>query len=217
MLLYLPILASLILLIYIRIQANRKMSAIIQGFFDLRAFKRVIREESTIHGSTTTLLLINAAIVVATGITFLVFKRTNFYGLSDLLMVFGIVTAGLVVYYWIRRILFGMIGYFTEQREIANEIQVYNHFFYQVLGLIVLPIILFLNFRLDNSTSAWMSIFYNGVLLLLELAFIFTYLFKLVQEFRQTSQLKISGYYLFLYFCTLEILPLVALIMWFVG
>lgn len=217
MLLYIPIIASLILLIYIRVQASRKLNAILQGFFDLRAFKRVIREESTIHGTTTTLLLFNAAITITTGITYMVFQRTDLYTLSDLFLVFGIIAAGLIAYYWIRRVLFSLIGYFTEQREITTEIQTYNYFFYQVLGLAILPTIVFLNYRLDNSTTAWLSIFYNGALLLLQITIIFVYFFKLIQEFRQTSALKISGYYLFLYFCTLEILPLVAIFLWFVG
>ncbi len=217
MLLYIPILVSLVLLIYVRVQASRKLNSIVQGFFDLRAFRRVIREESTIHSATATLLLINAAITITTGVTYIIFQRSNAYTLNELFAVFGIIAGGLLAYYWIRRILFSLIGYFTEQREIANEIQTYNHFFYQVLGVVILPVIIFLNFRLDNSTTEWISLFYNGVLLLLEITFISIYLFKIVQEFRQTSQLKISGYYLFLYFCTLEILPLVALIMWFIG
>ncbi|CAG5085885.1 DUF4271 domain-containing protein [Parvicella tangerina] len=217
MLLYIPVIVSLILLIYVRVQSARKLNSIVQGFFDLRAFRRVIREESTIHSTTASLLLINAAITVTTGITYILFQRTNSFELTDLFFVFGVIAGGLIVYYWLRRILFTLIGYFTEKKEIAHEIQVYNHFFYQVLGVAIPPIIVFLNFRLDSSSTAWLSIFYNGVLLLLVLTFVFIYLFKIVQEFRQTSQLKISGYYLFLYFCTLEILPLVALIMWFIG
>lgn len=217
MILYVPILISLVLLIIIKIQSGKKLNAITQGFFDLRAFKRVIREESTIHGVTTTLLLINSVICLATGATYIIFQRSNAFSLSDIYLVFGLIVGGLITYYWIRIILFNLIGFFTEQKEIAFEIQVYNQFFYQVLGLAIIPTLVFLNFRLDNSTTEWVSIFYNGVLLLLELTLVFVYIFKLIQEFRQTSQLKISGYYLFLYFCTLEILPLVGIIMLFVG
>lgn len=217
MLLYTPILASIILLIIVKVQSGRKLNAIFQGFFDLRAFRRVIREESTVHSSEAILLLINAGLTLATGITYVIFQRSNFHTLNDLFLIFGVIAAGILSYFWIRHILFSLIGYFTEQHEIANEIQTYNLFFYQVLGLFLLPVILFLNYRLDNSTTPWISIFYNGVLHLLELTFIFIYVYKLIQEFRQTSALKISGYYLFLYFCTLEILPLVAIILWFIG
>ncbi|MCB9189043.1 MAG: DUF4271 domain-containing protein [Flavobacteriales bacterium] len=217
MLLYIPILVSVVLLLIVKVQSGRKLNAIFQGFFDLRAFRRVIREESTVHSTATMLLLINTALILTTSISYVIFQRTNFYTLSDLFIVFGIIAGGLIGYYWLRRVLFSLIGYFTEQNEIANEIQIYNQFFYQVLGLFILPVILFLNYRLDNSTTSWISIFYNGVLLLMQLTFVLVYVYKLIQEFRQTSALKISGYYLFLYFCTLEILPLVAIIMWFIG
>lgn len=217
MLLYIPILTSLVLLILVRIQSSRKLDAIVQGFFDLRTFRRVIREESTVKSVTTTILLINATLSITTAATYLIFQRTNIVGLADLYFIFGVIAGGLIAYYWLRRIVFNLIGYFTDTYEIANEIQIYNHFFYQVLGVVIIPIILFLNYRLDNSTTEWVSFFYNGMLLLLELTIIFFYFYKLIQEFRQTSQLKVSGYYLFLYFCTLEILPLIGLIMWFIG
>lgn len=217
MILYVPIIIGVVVLIYLRIQEKRKLSSILEGFIDLRAFKRVLREESVFNGPVANLLLLNTILTISTAITYMVYTRLGYFNLSDIYPLFGIVLATLFGYYWIRKIIFVAMGYFTEQNAIAQEIQVYNKFFYQTIGIVLLPVISFLNYRLDNSTNDWISVFYNGTLLLMILLFVVVYFVKIVQEFRQTTQLKISGYYLFLYFCTLEILPLVALIMWFVG
>ncbi|MCB9194970.1 MAG: DUF4271 domain-containing protein [Flavobacteriales bacterium] len=217
MILYLPILVSIILVLYVRIQEKRKMEAVLEGFVDLRAFRRTLREESIIKGGTSNLLLVNTLLSLSTAITYLIYTRMSGFELSEIYYLFGISALGIVGYYWLRKVIFFFMGYFTEQMPLAQEIQTYNKFFYQSLGLVILPIILFFNLRLDNGTTEWISIFYNGTLLLLEIVVVMTYFFKIIQEFRQTSQLKVSGYYLFLYFCTLEILPLVVLFLWFIG
>lgn len=193
------------------------MEAVLEGFVDLRAFRRTLREESIIKGGTSNLLLVNTLLSLSTAITYLIYTRMSGFELSEIYYLFGISALGIVGYYWLRKVIFFFMGYFTEQMPLAQEIQTYNKFFYQSLGLVILPIILFFNLRLDNGTTEWISIFYNGTLLLLEIVVVMTYFFKIIQEFRQTSQLKVSGYYLFLYFCTLEILPLVVLFLWFIG
>ena len=81
----------------------------------------------------------------------------------------------------------------------------------------MIPILFFINFSLIDPDKTWLAFFFNGLFLLIQIVILLSYLFKIVQEFRQTTQIKISGYYLFLYFCTLEILPLIVFIIWFIG
>ncbi len=166
----------------------------------------------------SSLLLVNTVLIVSSAITYSLFTKYDVakFGLN-IYAIFFITCAILIGYYWARKILFFFIGYFSEQPFIANEINTYNKFFYQVLGMIMIPMLFFANFRLADSDITWLAFFYNGLFLLLQITLILTYLFKLVQEFRQTTQIKISGYYLFLYFCTLEILPLIVFIAWFIG
>jgi flagellar biogenesis protein FliO len=217
-LLYIPIILGSIIVVYLKLFENKKLTAIFQGFVDLRAFRRVIREETIIKGWSSNLLLINTVLVVSTAVTYSLFAKYDVakFGLN-MYAIFGITALILVGYYWFRKILFFMIGFFSEQPFIANEINTYNRFYYQALGIVLLPILYFANFRLADSDITWLAFFYNGLFLLLQIILILSYLFKLVQEFRQTTQINISGYYLFLYFCTLEILPLVVFIVWFIG
>ncbi len=218
MMLYIPLLISGLLFIYIKIYDAKKLSLILEGFLDLRTFRRTIREESFLKGSTSQLLLMNTLITLSISVTYLVMAKYNL-AFSELnpLLIFGITALGLFLYFWIRRILFFAIGYFSEQKTISKEINNYNNFFYKVLGLVILPVLVFMNYNLIDTNNTWLAFFYNGCFLLLQGMIILMYLIKVVQEFRQTSQIKISGYYLFLYFCTLEILPLIVLITWFVG
>jgi hypothetical protein len=218
MMLYIPLLVSGLLFIYIKIYDAKKLSLILEGFLDLRTFRRAIREDSFVKGSTSQLLLINTLITLSISVTYLVMAKYNFAE-PDLspIWIFGITSIALFLYFWIRRILFLAIGYFSEQKTISKEINDYNNFFYKVLGLVIFPILIFMNYNLIDTNNTWLAFFYNACFLLLQGMIILMYLIKVVQEFRQTSQIKISGYYLFLYFCTLEILPLIVLIVWFIG
>lgn len=218
MILYIPIILGSLIVIYLKVFETKKLTAISQGFLDLRAFRRVMREETVIKGWSSNLLLINTILAVSSAVTYSLFAKYDVtkFGLSTY-SIFGITSIILVAYYWLRKILFFMIGYFSEQPFITNEINTYNRFYYQVLGIALLPMLFFANLRLADSSITWLAFFYNGLFLLLQITLILSYLFKLVQEFRQTTQINISGYYLFLYFCTLEILPLVVFIIWFIG
>lgn len=218
MMLYIPIILGSIIVIYLKIFEVKKLTAIFQGYIDLRAFRRVIREETLIKGWPSNLLLVNTVLVLSSAVTYSLFAKYDVtkFGLG-LYSIFTITAIILIGYYWLRKILFFMIGYFSEQPFIAKEINTYNRFYYQVLGIALLPMLFFANLRLADSDITWLAFFYNGLFLLLQITLFLSYLFKLVQEFRQTTQIKISGYYLFLYFCTLEILPLIVFIVWFIG
>jgi hypothetical protein len=218
MMLYIPIILGSLIVVYVKTFESKKLAAIFQGYTDLRAFKRVTREEALIKGPYSNLLLVNSLLTITTAITYSLYAKYNVdrFGL-DLYSIFGLTALILVAYYWIRKILFYIIGYFSDQHFIANEINLYNRFYYQVLGIIMIPILFFINFSLIDPDRTWLAFFFNGLFLLIQIVILLSYLFKIVQEFRQTTQIKISGYYLFLYFCTLEILPLIVFIVWFIG
>jgi len=216
--LYIPIILGSIIVVYLKIFETKNLSAIFQGYTDLRAFRRVIREETLIKGWSSNFLLLNTVLIVSSAVTYSLFAKYDVakFGFG-IYPIFSITAMILVGYYWLRKILFYMIGYFSEQPFIANEINTYNRFYYQVLGIVLLPMLYFANLRLADSDITWLAFFYNGLFLLLQITLILSYFFKLVQEFSQTTQINISGYYLFLYFCTLEILPLIVFILWFIG
>ena len=218
MMLYIPIILGCIIVIYLKTFESKKLNAIFQGYVDLRAFKRVIREEALTKGPTGNLLLLNTLISISTAITYSLFAKYDVSRFGfDFYTIFGITILILIAYYWLRKIIFFAMGYFSDQQYIASEINLYNKFYYQVLGVILIPVLIFINVRLVDPYTTWLSFFYNGLFLMIQIIIFLSYLFKIVQEFRQTTQIEISGYYLFLYFCTLEILPLIVFIIWFIG
>jgi len=50
MMLYIPILLGSIIVIFLKLYEQKKLTSIFQGFTDLRAFRRVIREEALVKG-----------------------------------------------------------------------------------------------------------------------------------------------------------------------
>ncbi|MFT7156691.1 MAG: hypothetical protein ACI8Q1_001706 [Parvicella sp.] len=205
-----PLVLSVLIFVYIRIREVSKVSLVINGLFDARTFKRTLREENFNRNGFGVLSLMIGWMVISTCITYFICRFTPALNNgSSIYEIFAWISVGSFGYFWFKKIITFLLGKFTEFTAETKES--FTLFKYTVIsgGVILLPIMLFLNFRIDESTSTWSNVFNNGVMLIVLSTFVFVYILKIIQEIRQSSQIKISGYYLFLYFCTLEFLPLV--------
>jgi hypothetical protein len=208
--LLLPLSFSVLLFLYIRIREGGKVKLVVNGLFDARTFKRTLREENFNRNGFGVLSLLIGWMVISSFVTYFICRFTAV--LNDgyaVFEVFSWVLVGTLVYFWFKKILTFLLGKFTDYRSETRDSFTLFQFTVISAGVILLPIMLFLNYRIDEPTSGWATVFNNGVMLLVLSAFVFVYILKIIQEIRQSSQIKISGYYLFLYFCTLEFLPLV--------
>jgi hypothetical protein len=94
-----------------------------------------------------------------------------------------------------------LIGFISEGTREFSEIQFNLTNFYRVLGLLLFPIVALLGFLpMDNPQY----LAFAGISLM-----VFFYLLFLLRSGKILLRNRVSIQYLFLYLCTLEILPLV--------
>jgi hypothetical protein len=212
-----PVLISVVLVTYIRIVRTRNLAAVFEGFFDLRAFKRFIREESLYTGWASIALLLNSWMLISLFVAYVVQRYLPIVEQSSVVNIWLWLLVGFFVYYWVKRIAIYILGSMSDASLVVFEFSTYNKFYLKLIGLLLLPLFLLLNFSSYELTNPVFSWVHELLPYVIAVVIIGSYLTKVYQGYQQCVEIKISGYYLFLYFCTLEILPLIGVFFWLIG
>ena len=126
------------------------------------------------------------------------------YGVLSL-VIFGILVGGALVKWF----FMWFISFISENRSGILEHSMNHLIYYQVLGLILTPILIFSHF----FPSEIYRYFVVGCLIITGLVI----LYRELQSIGRAIKARIGVLYIILYLCTLEILPLVLLIFAFVN
>jgi hypothetical protein len=214
---FIPMIVCVLFLVFVKVSRERNFVSIFDGFLDTRAFRRYLREETTYSGGISNLLMLNSLVVFS---LFLVYINAQVFNLKfsiPVINLWGITVGAIFIYYWVKRIIAHIVGYVSDEVTVINEYIIYNKFYLKFMGVVLLPLLFFLNFLSYDLTNP--VFFYIqkwlpwGIVLLI----IIGYLTKIYQGYQQCLEIKVSRYYLILYFCTLEILPLIGIYFWLVG
>lgn len=214
---FIPMLACLLSVVVVKVFRERNFVSIFEGFTDIRAFRRYIREESTYKGLVSNVLMLNSLLVFSLFTIYIASKLFSFSLSVSLFELWGYLIAALFFYYWFKRIIASIIGYFSGESVVLTEYVIYNKFYIKFIGIILLPLLFFLNFLNYDLTNPMFHFIQVWLPRIMILFIVLSYLTKIYNGYQQCLEIKVSGYYLILYFCTLEILPLVGIYFWLVG
>ena len=195
---------SLVLLSYVK-QKNSAIFTSFKSFFNFQFFRQSIREETNASKLYSRILLINSFIIIAIVIHYFlhdlfVFKY-NISEFTSFLLLFFLV----LIWYVVNTILKSIIARVSNTLIVEKEAERYNQFFFQVLGIMLLPGVIGLYFFPVNFFDLELK---SAVEMYIKIIIIALLLNKLIQSIFQSFEIKISWFYIFLYICTLEILPL---------
>jgi len=198
--LLLVLLLALTVFASIRTPYEKYLSNLFKSIYYYPAAIKMFGEKNypIIHGAYR--LEIYFYIIAAT----FIFQVFNFYsdgfGLDDYLLF--LICFGLVMFYFlIKKFIYGLIGYVNEGTREFSEIQFNLSNYYRILGLLLFPIVALIGF-LPMENPQFLII--GGLVLM-----IFFYLLFLMRSGKILIKNQFPIHYLFLYLCTLEILPLV--------
>ena len=122
------------------------------------------------------------------------------------LLLFSKIVVGVFLFHTIKMFLFKVAGWIFRSAQATSDYVLNFYIFGQISGMVILPIVIFVCY-MNNLT-----IMYLGIVL-----FAILYLYHLLRGLTITlMNAKISLYYIILYLCTLEILPLVILGIFFI-
>ncbi len=200
---YLPALllfVSFALFVMLYVYNRKRLNQIIKAFYFNRVANQLAREEVSITNRTTVIL----SILFLTSLSLFIYQLIDFYQYKlpfDKLNLIWIIPSGLFLSYLIKMISIKTMGFiFKVQTEASNYI--FTLFlFINALGLCILPVVVGIYFVKQAPAELFIYIGCSIIFLFLGTRIIRGFIIGV-------NSVRISNIYLFLYLCTLEILPI---------
>ena|ERR1017187_69958 len=193
---------SLMILGYLFSAFKTRFNAFLKTVFTIRIGNQVSREEYSLSHPTAIFLSINFLITVPLFILQLISSKKTALSFIDFSFPSYLLILGFVLTVYLVKILFlKIIGYIFNNNSATNEYIFLIFLINQIIGIGFIPIILFIAYGKETFANDFV---YAGFVL-----FILSYLVRIGKgALTALSSRQISAFYLFLYLCTFEILPL---------
>jgi hypothetical protein len=210
----------LIVLVSYAIIRHMQVGVIANAFRQCFSFSLSNQDYKGAHGLSSRLsiaLVLNSIIVISILIYKLLIKVIT---PVEPYLFYGLVFGGVFLLLGLKFALIRLVKGISEANDVLEKAKSYNFGYYQIIGILLLPgiiAILFfphstnINIQLLGQKSQNIGEVYCFLLLAT------SYIIRLFQSVRQSLSVKVSWYYIILYLCTLEILPLVVTYLLLVG
>ena len=135
-------------------------------------------------------------------------------------LLYGLVVGCVFLLLGIKFAIISLVNGISEAGDVLEKAKNYNFRYYQIIGVLLLPGIIAILF-FPHSTNIDIQLLGQKSQSIGEvycfLLLVISYIIRLFQSIRQSFDVKVSWYYIILYLCTLEILPLVVTYLLLVG
>ena len=194
------ILFIIILIVWIRLAFNKFITGIISAFLSYQISFKMFQQRNSVMKRA--FFMLNSIYVIV--LSLFIFETLRFYKLQILefkgLVPFLVLTGIIVLVLLARFILLKLTGYIFDSGNIFAE-YIHNVFLANKnLGLFLIPIVIGIAYLPYQLAKISVII---GIALIIT-----TFLFRLVRGFQIIFRKDVFIFYLILYLCTLEILPL---------
>jgi hypothetical protein len=182
----------------------KRMQKIIKAFFTNRFFIQFSREGGLYTERASMLLFISYILAFS----LFIFNSYKFYFPISVFpslnfLIYLKVLIGVIIFYLLKMALFWFNGYIFRASNETSDYVLNLYLFGQITGICLLPVIVITTYFENNKI-----VLYAGAVVIILLS-----IYRLLKGFViALSKSKVSAYYIFLYLCTLEILPLVLLV-----
>ena len=195
---------SFILYVWLYASNRKRLGQVIKGFYINRFANQLAREEFS-FGNRVSLFL--STLFVLT-LTLFISQVNQYYRITfpaDNLILFLMIIGFIILMYTVKLIGVKFVGFVFQTPKESGDYIMTIFLFGNTLGLFLLPVVICLAFVKQISPSLFI---YCGFGLIA--VFFFTRLIRgLIIGF---NSIRVSKFYLFLYLCTLEILPFVIMV-----
>jgi len=206
---------AILLYAWLRSNYGKRLRQILNAFFTSR-MNQLDREESAVSNRVSVALFFLFILIISLffyqifdfGVAVKKESFSFFYDTSGILLYVQLCLLISVLYFFKIGLIY-FLGYLFKAENAASE-YVFNIFlFNEILGLFLLPVTITMSFLKLLPAEA---LIYSGLLIIM---IVFAY--RIFRSVTGNQNQNISKYYLFLYLCTLEIMPLVVILKVFVG
>ena len=198
------IVVFLVLLVAIlRMFYGKILNQTFKSTVNIQSARKLISEKSNLIQKASFILML----IYLFGTGLFVFECFNFYRLTVFdfsgFVLFLTCFICVLFFYLIKALLYWITGVIIRSESEINETLSNYNIFYRTLGILLLPIIIAIPYVPDSTPEI---LIYCGLAL-----FLTSFILRIIRGFVISFKMKLSLFYSFLYFCVLEILPLLYL------
>ena len=195
------IVLSVMILGYLFSAFNSRFIAVIKAFFSNRFTEQLSREEHSLSHPSSVFLSANFLVTSSLFILLAIFSQGNFAVLDFSFLSFLLVVGIVLGIYFIKILTLKILGFIFDKTIVVNEYIFIIYLVNQIIGIAFIPVIIFIAYGQHTLANAFVFI---GVLL-----FIFSLIIRVGKgTITVFASGEVTPFYLFLYLCTFEILPL---------
>ncbi|TND09489.1 MAG: hypothetical protein FD123_1295 [Bacteroidetes bacterium] len=197
------LLFSFVLIVFLHVFDGRRFTQLLAGFVRMASVSQFYREEFSLTNRVSFLLTLN---FLLTGGLFL-YQALVFFGGEPAIggaLLFGILAGALLATYLVKLFALRVIGYIFQVQEVMTEYGYNVLLFNKTLGLLLFPVSVLIAFavQLEVEWLVWTGFVLWSMILV----------YRILRGVMLAIQVPgISAFNLFLYLCTLEILPFVVI------
>lgn len=196
----------LILVAMARVLYSRRLSQVLKAFISPRSVNQISREGNISKESIS--FLFSAVFFISLSV--FIYEALGFYFVDRFTYVpgyllFALILSGLLLFYILKKGLIRIIGYIFHTKQETRDYQLNTLIFNIITGLFLLPVS-FLIYYLPDYHANFVFIFSFVILA-------FTVIYRAIRSFLIGISLsKFSVFYLFVYLCIVEILPILIIL-----
>jgi len=193
---------SVMILGYLFSAFHTRFNEFLKASLTIRSVNQLSREEYSLSHPTSIFLSVNFIITTSLFILQVISSKKVLSSFVDFSFLSYLIVVGFVfLVYFIKTIALKIVGYIFDKSAEINEYVFIIFLINQIIGIGFIPIVIFIAYGQQSFLGGFV---YTGFALIIS-AFVFRIGKGVTMVF---SSREISVFYLFLYLCTLEILPL---------
>ena len=197
------LLFSFVLFVWLYATNRKRLNQVMKAFYITRLTNQSSREELSL-GNRVAIFL---SILFVVSFSLFLYLTAEYYGYmegNEVLFFFKILIT-ICLAYGIKILLVRFFGFIFQNQKESGDYSLMIFLFCNILGLFLLPIVVCMAFIKDVSPLIFI---YSGISV-----FVLLLLIRVLRGVMiGANSIRVSKFYLFLYLCTLEILPFVIIV-----
>lgn len=198
------ILGSLAIIAWTKLFYNKFISLIFKAAFNYQLSYKLFRENNSVYQRTSFLFNLNFVINIGLFGYLSLHFYSKFPETHNHFLYFLIISGIVAAFYLLKYVVYKILGFILKEENTTSEylhnLLIYN----KILGITLLPITVSIPY-ID-------PIMHKPLIILGIMMYIIFFIMSIIRGFLITIRTNVSIFYLILYLCTLEILPIIILI-----
>jgi len=197
------VLFVLIIITWVRVVFKKVVLQMIKSTYNTTLLPKLFRERNSLYFKVSAILNITYVIILS----LFIYEILEIYEISPFnynnLSLFLLISVSILVVYLTKFIVYKILGQLFQRQKLSSELLHCHFLFHKTIGLLLFPLVASIPF-----IPQFIGLLFIKISIII---FILASIYRVFRIIIITIQSKLSIFYLILYLCTLEIIPILAI------